>query len=306
MLPAVVTVMSFGLILLVAASFIILKALLEYRRQRHMSAQAKWAQVPPHPLDRHVKVLLYMQDGVVVDVEKPKAPTVITLPPSWYRRWRTLVSLGFLLMALITLCMEGGLLNGGTLQSLSLGLLSASQTDNLQTVNHSAQYAQYNASHRLARISQLDPSQYSSSGEYNTWAYSACSAAAMTEVFDAYGYHLRITDVLKVEAQIGMITPSLGLVDPSGVQRTATYFGFYTNWGLSWTLDQVINTANQGKPVIVDFPPDRYAGGHILVVTGGDANYVYLADTSSWNRQSLTRWQFLQWWEGFAAVVTPR
>lgn len=306
MLPAVVTVMSFGLILLVVASFIIIKALLEYRRQRPVPVQARWAQVPPHPLDRHVKVLLYMQDGVVVDVEKPKAPTVITLPPSWYRRWRTLVSLGFLLMVLITLCMEGGLLNGGTLQSLSLGLLSASQTDNLQTVNHSAQYAQYNASRRLARISQLDPNQYNSSAEYNTWAYSACSAAAMTEVFDAYGYHLRITDVLKVEAQIGMITPSLGLVDPSGIQRTAANFGFNTNWGLSWTLDQVINTANQGKPVIVDFPPDRYAGGHILVVTGGDANYVYLADTSSWNHQSLTRWQFLQWWEGFGAVVTPR
>jgi predicted double-glycine peptidase len=68
----------------------------------------------------------------------------------------------------------------------------------------------------------------------------------------------------------------------------------------------VINTANTGKPVIVSFPPDRYAGGHLLVVTGGDSNNVYLADSSLWNRRVLTRGQFLQWWAGYAAVVTPK
>src|SRR2546427_7318363 len=48
----------------------------------------------------------------------------------------------------------------------------------------------------------------------------------------------------------------------------------------------VINTANSGKPVIVGFPPDRYAGGHLLVVIGGDSTNVYLADSSSWNHRS--------------------
>jgi len=33
---------------------------------------------------------------------------------------------------------------------------------------------------------------------------------------------------------------------------------------------------------------------------------VYLADSSSWNHRMLTHDQFLQWWAGYAAVVTPK
>jgi hypothetical protein len=157
----------------------------------------------------------------------------------------------------------------------------------------------------LVRISQLDPAQYNSPQEYATWAYSACSAAALTEVLNAFGRHYRVTDVLKVEAQINEITPQLGLLEESGIQRTAAQFGFKTSWGHNLSLDQVISTANRGEPVIVSFPPDRYAGGHILDVIGGDSQRVLLADTSRWNRQSLSRSQFLAWWEGFSAVVTP-
>jgi predicted double-glycine peptidase len=163
-----------------------------------------------------------------------------------------------------------------------------------------------NASQQLVRVSQLDPAQYNSPDEYNTWAYSACSAAAMTEVLNAYGFHYRVTDILKVEAQIGEISPAQGLLRPEGIEHTAAQFGFKTTWGNAWTLEQVIKAANHGNPVIVSFPPDRYDGGHILVVTGGNSATVYLADTSLWNRRALSREQFLQWWEGFAAVVTPR
>jgi len=127
----------------------------------------------------------------------------------------------------------------------------------------------------------------------------------MTEVFNAYGHGYRVTDILKVEAQIGEITPAQGLLRPEGINNTAAQFGFKTTWSNAWTLDQVIETANHGNPVIVSFPPDRYDGGHILVVTGGNSTSVFLADTSLWNRHALSRAQFLQWWEGFAAVVTP-
>ncbi len=227
------------------------------------------------------------------------------LPSSWYRKRRTLVSLGLLLMISLTLFVQSGLADG-TLRGLSRGfsafILSHSSALDIQAIAHSSHL---NASQRLVRISQLDPNQYSSAGEYNTWAYSACSAASMTEVFNAYGHHYRITDILKVEAQLGEITPALGLVRPEGIEHTAAQFGFKTTWGNAWTLDQVINNANQGKPVIVSFPPDRYDGGHILIVTGGDSSLVYLADSSLWNRHSLTRGQFLQWWEGFAAIVVP-
>jgi predicted double-glycine peptidase len=77
-------------------------------------------------------------------------------------------------------------------------------------------------------------------------------------------------------------------------------------WGHNLSLDQIITIANNGKPVIVSFPPDKYAGGHLLVVTGGNSTTVYLADSSLWNRHTLSRTQFLHWWEGFYAIVTPQ
>ncbi len=180
--------------------------------------------------------------------------------------------------------------------------LSATQSNSQSGQNS----PQFNASRNLVRLSQLDPNQYASQQEFSTWAYSACSTASLTEVLDAYGSHLRIADVLKVEAGIGEITPQLGLLDEAGIQKTAAQLGFKTTWGHNLSLDQIISIANQGHPVIVSFPPDRYAGGHLLVVTGGNNNIVKLADSSLWNRQSLSRSQFLQWWEGFYAIVTPR
>jgi hypothetical protein len=164
----------------------------------------------------------------------------------------------------------------------------------------------YRASKNLIRLSQLDPAQYNSTQEYNLWAYSACSTASMTAVINAYGHHYRITDILKVESQIHEITPQLGLLEDVGIARTVTHFGFKTTWGYNLSLNDVINTANHGRPVIVDFPPDKYAGGHLVVVTGGDSKNVWLADSSIFNRQVLSRAQFMQWWGGLYALVTPK
>ena len=182
---------------------------------------------------------------------------------------------------------------------------------NLVWFNQSTSAAQsnpqptYHATQNLVRIGQVDPVQYSSQQEFKIWAYSACSAAAMTEVINAYGNHYRITDILKVEAQIGEITPQLGLLEDIGIQRTVALFGFKTTWGYSRSLDQVIDIANHGRPVIISFPPSKYAGGHLVVVIGGDSNSVRLADSSLWNRHSISRSQFLSWWGGFSAIVTP-
>src|SRR5260370_1159322 len=143
MLSAVVAVISLGIVLLIVARFIS-GALGMYHRQHPKSAQATWAQIPPHPLDRHVTVVLYMQDGIVIDIEKPKSPPVLTVPPSWYKRYRIALSLGFLLMLVTTLCVQTNLA-GGTLQSLRLGILNTLQSDNLQTANHSSLYDNYNA-----------------------------------------------------------------------------------------------------------------------------------------------------------------
>lgn len=194
--------------------------------------------------------------------------------------------------------------NAALMAAISWPLSSPSNPSS--SSSHQDPQGPYTASKSLVRLSQLDPSQYSSSQEYNLWAYSACSTAAMTEVINAYGHHYRVTDILKVEARIGAITPQLGLLDDSGIERTVAYFGFKTVWGHNLSLDDIIDIANHGRPVIVSFPPDRYAGGHLLVVTGGSGNYVYLADSSLYNRHSLSRQQFSYWWEGFSAIVTPK
>jgi Peptidase_C39 like family len=164
----------------------------------------------------------------------------------------------------------------------------------------------YKASQDLVRLGQLDPAQYSTSQEYNLWSLSTCSAAAMTEVINAYGHHYRITDILKVESQLGNITPALGLLRDSGIADTVAKFGFKTDWGYKRTLDQIITVANQGRPVIVSFPPDRYPQGHLVVVTGGNNTNVYLADSSIFNRHAISHQQFMQWWGGFSAIVTPK
>ena len=162
-----------------------------------------------------------------------------------------------------------------------------------------------NASQRLVRLGQLDPAQYQSMQQYNTWAYSACSAAAMTEVINAYGHAYHITNILTVEANIHEITPELGLLEESGIQHTGEQFGFKTSWGHNLSLDQVIAVANSGTPVIVSFPPAKFPGGHILVVRGGDSSSVDLADSSRLNWTQLSRERFLQLWGGFSAIMKP-
>jgi predicted double-glycine peptidase len=160
--------------------------------------------------------------------------------------------------------------------------------------------------HHLVRIGQLDPGQYASIQEYHIWAYSTCSAAAMTEVANYYGGNYRITDILAVESSLGEITPEQGLLEDAGIERTMTHFGFITSWGYGTTLDQIVALANGGTPVIVAFPPSRYPGGHLLVITGGDGSRVLVADSSIWNHSSFSRTRFLALWAGFAAVVMPK
>ena len=219
-------------------------------------------------------------------------------PAPWLGITLILVSVFLLGMFMLRTLMPNATLIG----ALSWPLASSNSTSQ----SNSSQEVTYTATRSLVRLGQLDPGQYNSTQEYNSWAYSACSAAAMTEVLNAYGHHYRVTDILKVESQIGEITPELGLVEESGIARTVARFGFKTAWGHNLSLDNVIDIANHGRPVIVGWPPDRYAGGHLLVVTGGNSNYVYLADSSSYNYHSLSRHKFLSWWEGFSAIVTPK
>ena len=183
---------------------------------------------------------------------------------------------------------------------------SSSSSAQPQSTPAASQPKLYGASQNLARIGQLDPAQYNSASDYNLWAISACSTAAITEVINAYRHHYRIADILKVEASINEITPTLGLVEDVGVARTLAKFGFKTDWGYSLSYDQVVATANQGEPVIVAWPPSLYEGGHLVVVIGGNSQTIIIADSSIFDRHSMSRAQFMKWWAGYSAVATPQ
>ena len=259
--------------------------------------------VEPQPL--YMRPLpVAIEGGSVASISLP------TMVERFYGRRRagqpipwTVIIVGLVSLFVLGLYSLNILLPHPVLWSLVTFYAPAPATSISQSQSHNS--PQYNASQNLIRLGQVDPGQYNSTQEFNLWAYSACSAASMTEVINAYGHHYRVTDILKMEAQLGEITPELGLLEEVGIQRTVAQFGFKTTWGHSLSLDQIIDVANHGRPVIVGFPPDRYAGGHLLVVTGGNSSTVYLADSSLWNRHSLSRAQFLQWWEGFYAIVTP-
>ena len=160
--------------------------------------------------------------------------------------------------------------------------------------------------HHLTRINQLDPAQYDSPQQYKEWAYSTCSTAAMAEILNYYGGHYRIADVLRVQVRVGEITPDLGLLEPAGIARTMAAAPFhYQTDNSSHTLDQIIALANSGTPVIIGVPPSAIPGGHLMVVSGGNATTVRLADSSRINRPLLSRTAFLSLWSGYVAIVTP-
>jgi uncharacterized protein YvpB len=161
----------------------------------------------------------------------------------------------------------------------------------------------------VQRLSQLDCVQYASSEECMRWGPSACSATSMAEVLNAYGQDVKIADVLAVEREVKAITPALGLLDEQGITQTVERFGFVATIDHQHSLEQVLALANGGTPIIVSFPPATYPpGGHILVVTGGDATHVFLADSAPQNWIQLSHTQFLHYWgpTGLTAIVTPR
>jgi hypothetical protein len=162
----------------------------------------------------------------------------------------------------------------------------------------------------VTRINQTDAAQYLNTDQYNAWYQSACSAAAITMVLNAYGHHYRIGDVLSVEIAIKAISQTQGLLSAEGIDRTAQHFGFATQTLPSPTLRQVLDIANSGKPVLINFPPGTdWGGGHFLVVTGGTPEAIQLADSSSINGgnglQVVYRSYMQRNWRGFAKILTP-
>jgi Peptidase_C39 like family len=296
MLSAVITALLLCVMLLVIASLII-NSLRE--RRRHMRSLAIQGHLPSHPLDHHVKMILYMQEGVVVGVEKPAPLPAFTHSSSWYGRHRTLVSISFLVMIFLTLFIQSGLADGA-LQNLgkSFSIFSNYQSSDIKALAHPLPFT---ASVRLVRIDSAVRSQYYSDYQWRVWSYASCSGISMEEVMNAYGRHYIAADILQVEQNLGVWDTYNGLLggEPA-LAKAANYFGFKASPNPPRTLKDLINVVNKGFPVIVGMP------GHIFVVRGGDSNYVYVADSSPANRTVLSYQDFTSIWNGFSVLITPQ
>ncbi len=262
---------------------------------------------------RHKKALLQQQASAETHPLLPlgnAAPSLV-LPASWYTRRRTLVSLSFLIMILLTLFIQSGLTEGG-LRTLTKGIgfsfLSVSQASDVKMLAHSntVSYVPIDASARVVRIDSASRTQYYTDYQYQVWSYSSCSGIAMATVMNAYGQHLIAADVLQVELNLGVYDTNLGLLREEGIALTAAHYGFDASLSHARTLQDILALGNSGKPVIVGVRDSYYyPGGHIFVVRGGDSQNVYIADSSRANFQHMSYSMFLGMWQGFSAVLTP-
>ncbi|MGZ3646695.1 MAG: hypothetical protein ACXVCM_22925, partial [Ktedonobacteraceae bacterium] len=136
--------------------------------------------------------------------------------------------------------------------------------------------------------------------EWQVWSYSACSGCALAALMDSYGAQkdgkpLNCGDVLEVEYKLGVYDPgttptnSRGLLPPGqiGLDKTAAYFGFASDYSKNVSLDDLIAMANSGTPSIISIPT------HVMIITGGDSKYVKLADSGGLRLTTVTREQFL-------------
>jgi hypothetical protein len=300
MLYAVITALLFIVMLLIVVSFVA-SALREHRR--HLQRLATQEQISSQfkAPDRQVTAVLQFQDGTVVGLEKHHSPFHISLPTSWYRRRRTVVSVGLMLMVLLTLFLQSGLADGA-LQGLRNGiaLLDFSHHTSAFDLSTSSLPLDGTASSRIIRVDSADQRQYYSDYQWHVWSYSSCSGISMEEVMDAYGRHLIAADVLQVESDLGVWDTYNGLTSgEAGIAKVASYFGFKAVSNPPRTLQDLIAVANKGFPVIVGVP------GHILVVRGGDSNNVYLVDSAPADRTVMSRAQFANWWDNFSVELLP-
>ena len=176
-------------------------------------------------------------------------------------------------------------------------------------------------SRNLTAFSQADKAQYNNQNpQWSQWSYSACSGCAMAALMDAYGATvngrpLNCGDVLEVEQRISVYNPvnEWGLIrgQPDELAATAAQFGFTGSYTQKLSLDDLITLANAGIPSIVRIPT------HIMILTGGDSQHVFLADSGGLHLSKVTRTQFLHglpgsrlyagqsWMTGWYIILTP-
>ena len=292
MLSAFITVLLLVVMLSIIVGFIV-SAVRLHRRQKsvlHAQAQTSALIIPP---------ALAALTGPLPRIEE--LTTASTLPASWFRRRRTLISLALLVMAILTLFVQSGLADGA-LRQLANGLgFNPSQHLASFDINTALPPLPFSAAANVIRIDSAARDQYYSDYQWQVWSYSSCSGISMEMVINSYGNHYIAADFLQKEADLGVWNVAQGLTggEPA-IAETAAYFGFKALPNPPRTIQALSYIVNKGFPVIVGNP------GHIMVVRGADNNYVYVADSSPADRTAMTYSQFLAWWDGFSVVLVPR
>lgn len=303
---AIVTVLLFLVMLLVVGS-LLFNARRAQRRQVH-ERDLSQKQLPA--TTGRMMVIMQLQDGSMVGVER-QVPGEVTrqipafvpsahFSPRWYQRQRMVVSLGLLCMVVIGLSIQTGVV-GEVFHALTQNIVATNALISGKGLQTAFLAPPHTASAAIRRVDSAARNQYYTDYQYQVWSFSSCSGIALEEVMNAYGHHYIAADVLQVEANLGIWDTYDGLTGGEpGMARAAASFGFQANPHPPRTLQDLLAVTNQGFPVIVGSP------GHILVVKGGNAQYVYLVDSAPANRTVLTYAQFLAFWDGFSVLVTPR
>lgn len=306
MSPAIVTAILLSVTLLIIGSFLLSAWLAHRQHMREIKAQ----QADLATTTGRMMMVVQLLDGSMVGVENTlqlnttnKLPAIVPsahLPQSWYNRRRTVVSVGLLAMMIIGLLIQTGAASDA-FHILTQGLSLPGSRTSAFDLKTAFQPIPFSASARILRIDSAARNQYYSDEQYQIWSYSSCSGISLVEVMNSYGRHYIASDSLQVESDMGIWNSVQGLTGGEpGMAKAAAYFGFQANPNPPRTLDSLILTANKGFPVIVG------STGHILVVKGGDANYVYLVDSAPPNRQMMTHDQFMSFWNGFSVLLTPK
>ena len=238
--------------------------------------------------------------------------------PSRHINFQMVLGICLIILSLV------GILNR-VLAANPLPVLIFSQSSQMAQTNRSTSvplsFPVKNTSSTVTALSQADKTHYNNENpEWSIWSYSACSGCAMAAIMDAYGATLHgrplnCGDVLEVENRLSVYSPvnEWGLItgEPDELAQTATQFGFTGYYTQKLSLDDLITLANAGIPSIVRIPT------HIMILTGGDSQNVFLADSGGLHLSKVTRNQFLHglpgsrlyagqsWMTGWYIILTP-
>jgi hypothetical protein len=159
--------------------------------------------------------------------------------------------------------------------------------------------------------SLLVPEQYDSPEQFATYSPAACSPSVLAEVLTAWGVpHATIGQMID---DLGAdLSPYAGLLTQDGFQVAAARHNMRADISWHLTYEQVLYLTNSlGIPVIVNFRRDYgyyhyFAGGHFLVVTGGDEQGVSIVDSSEYFIKYLPHDVFdgLWQWRGDGTAMT--